>query len=83
MTCPTIEDLAAAVKNEEMDFDDALLMHLEHRHSEYHTIEAFFVLSMAIGYVSSGHPATTLELSGEEASAFDWVQKFGLGPFVE
>jgi hypothetical protein len=83
MDCPSIEELAIAVKEDRMDFQEALLMHLEHRHPDHFDIEAFFVLSMAISYLNMGQPDVALEMAGEKATAGEWVGRFGLEPFVE
>jgi hypothetical protein len=77
------EELAAAVKEDRMGFQEALLLHLEHQHPEHFDIEAFFILSMAISYSNMGRPGTALEMAGEKATAEDWVRRFGLEAFVE
>jgi hypothetical protein len=79
----TCKELASAVREDQMGFQEALLMHLEHRHPDHFNIEAFFVLSMAISYSNMGRPEIALEIADEKATAEDWVRRFGLEPFVE
>ncbi len=83
MNEPTADELAAAVREERLEFAEALLRHLELRHPEHHGIEAFLVLSMALGYVSMGEPGMSLEMAGETATSAEWVQRFGLEPFLD
>jgi hypothetical protein len=83
MECPSIKELAAAVREDQMGFEEALLMHLENRHPDHFGMEAFFILSMAISYSNMGQPEVALELAGEKATAGEWVRRFGLEPFVE
>jgi hypothetical protein len=82
MECPNIKELADAVRGDQMGFEEALFMHLEHRHPDHFDIEAFFVLSLAISYSNMGRPEMALEMSDENATAGEWVRRFGLEPFV-
>ena len=69
----TCKELATAVREDQMGFQEALLMHLEHRHPDHFGVEPFFVLSMAISYVNMGRPEVCLEMAGERATAGEWV----------
>ena len=79
----TCEELATAVREDRIGFQEALLFHLEHRHPDHFNIEAFLVLSMAISYSNMGRPEVSLEIDGDKATAGEWVRRFGLEPFVE
>jgi hypothetical protein len=83
MDYQSVEELATAVREDRIEFTEALLSHLEHNHPSYFSIEAFFVLSMSISYVNMGRPETVLELAGEKATAKEFVRRFGLEAFVE
>jgi hypothetical protein len=79
----TAEELAQAVREDRIEFNEGLLLHLENSHPDHYSMEAFFVLSMAISYIGLGQQEVVLELAGEKATAGEWVERFGLVPFVE
>src|ERR1700677_4674147 len=66
-TPATAEELAQAVREETMEFDDALLEYLSEYHSDRLEDTSFFiVMSITIGYAAMGQWEKLIPLSGDE-----------------
>ena len=81
----TAAELAQAVRDEEIEFDDALLEYLGEHHPERLEDTSFFlVMSIAIGYAAMGKWEKVIPLSDDEKMTVkEVISKFGLAPFVE
>ena len=79
------EELAQAVRDEEMEFDDALLEYLsEHHPGRLEDTSFFIVMSITIGYAAMGKWDKVIPLSDDESmTAKEIIDKFGLARFVE
>lgn len=84
-TPATATELAKAVLDEKMEFDDALLEYLSEHHSARLEDTSFFiVMSITIGYAAMGQWEKVIPLSDvEQMTVKEVIDKFGLGPFVE
>ena len=78
----TTEELAEAWRNEEMDFEDALLGHLDQNFPGEYDLTVFFVLKLAISYSNMVTEDVVLEIDGERFSAAKFIERFDLHPFV-
>lgn len=81
----TAAELAQAVWDEEVEFDDALLEYLGDHHPDRLEDTSFFtVMSIAIGYAAMGRWEKLIPISDDEKMTVkDTIDKFGLGPFVD
>ena len=79
------EELAKAVWDEEMEFDDALLEYLSEHHPDRLEDTSFFtVVSVIIGFAAMGMWDKPVPLSDDEQMTVkEVIDTFGLGPFVE
>jgi len=85
--------LAKAVREERMEFDDALLDYLLANHPERMgvseqsadtAVSFFWTLKIVISYASMGHWDKKIPLSDtEESTVREIIDTFGLEPFVE
>jgi hypothetical protein len=77
-------DLAQAVREEQMDFDEALLDYLLESHPERLDLSFFMVVKVVIGWAAMGQWDKCIALSDtEESSVREIIDRFGLGPFLE
>jgi hypothetical protein len=82
-TMKTAQELAEAVREERMEFDDALLDLLMQNHLDHLDLSFFMKVKIAIGYAAMGNFEKHLPISKEELSVREIIDRFGLGPFVE
>lgn len=76
--------LAEAVREERMEFDDALLEYLQEHHPESLDESFFWALKIVISYAGMGEWDKKIALSEtEEFTVREIINTFGLGPFVE
>jgi hypothetical protein len=81
---PSAAELAQAVREERMDFDDALLDYLQEQHPERLDLSFFMVVKVVIGWASMGQWDKDIALSDtEELTVREIIDSFGLKPFVE
>jgi hypothetical protein len=77
----TATELAQAVRDEEMEFDDALLEYLM---GNYLDLSFFMTLTIAISYANTGEWEKEIPFSEDEKlTVREVVSNFGLGPFVD
>lgn len=77
-------ELAQAVRDERIEFDDALLEYLIENHPDRLDLSFFMVVKTAIGYAAMGNFQKDIPLSENETLTVQQViDKFGLGPFVQ
>lgn len=80
----TATELAQAVRDERMEFDDALQEYLMENHPDRLDLSFFMVVKIAIGYAAMGNCQKDIPLSENETlTVQEVIDKFGLGPFVE
>ena len=81
---PSATELAEAVREERMEFDDALLEYLMENHPGRLDLSFFMVVKIAISYAVMGHWQKDISLSEEEKlTVQEVIDKFGLRTFVE
>lgn len=81
---PSAADLAQAVREERMDFDEALLDYLLENHHDRLDLSFFMVVKVVIGWASMGQWDKNIALSDtEELTVREIIERFGLGSFVE
>jgi hypothetical protein len=81
---PTAAELAEAVRDERMDFDDALLDYLVEHHPDRLDLSFFMLMKVVMGYAAMGQWDKSVALSDtEQFSVQDIIDRFGLMPFVE
>jgi len=78
-------ELAKAVRDEEIEFDDALLEYLSEHHPERLDDTSFFiVMKVTIGFAAMGMWEKPIPLSEDETmTAKEVIDRFGVGPFVD
>ncbi len=80
----TAAELALKVREEKMDFDDALLEYLTQHHPDTLDVSFFMVMKITIGYAAMGEWQRVILVSEEDKlNVKQIIDKFGLGPFVE
>jgi hypothetical protein len=80
----TANDLARAVREQRMEFDDALLELLLQSHLDQLDLALFMMVKIAIGHAAMGDFETQIELSDtENLTVREIIDRFGLGPFLE
>jgi hypothetical protein len=80
----TPEQLAEAVLNDEISFEDALLYHLLNNLGIAIEDPGFFMaLSVAIGWANMGQTDQILDLPDGPATVVEIIERFDLGAFVE
>jgi hypothetical protein len=84
-TPPTAAELALAVREERMEFDDALLEYMCDHHTDRMMDFSFFMtIKIAIGYAAMGDWQKEIPFSDEEKMTVkEVIANFGLEPFVE
>lgn len=81
---PPSEKLAEAVRDERMEFDDALLDYLLETHADRLDLPLFWTLKIVIGYASMGEWAKIIAFAeAKQYSVTEIIDTLGLGPFVE
>jgi hypothetical protein len=81
---PSAAELAEAVRDEQLDFDDALLEYLMEYYPDRLDLSFFMVVKVVIGWAATGQWDKSIALSEtEECSVREIIDRFGLGPFVE
>ena len=82
----TPEQLAKAVYDEEISFEDALIYHmLNNLGIAVEDVGLFIALSVAIGWANLGEAEQVINLPGEDgpSTVADIIQRFNLEAFVE
>lgn len=80
----TPEQLAQAVRDEELSFEDALIYHmLNNVGTPIEGVGLFYALSIAIGWGSMNCWDETIDLPGGTSSVADIIERFQLRAFLE
>ena len=81
----TAAELAQAVWDEKVEFDDALLEYLADHHPDRLEDTSFFiVMKVTIGFAAMGMWEKPIPLSEDETMTVkDVIDTFGVGPFVD
>ena len=83
-TLATADELAQAVREERMGFDDALLEYLTQHYPDSLDVSFVMVMKITIGYAAMGEWQKVILISEEDKlNVKQIIDKFGLGPFVE
>ncbi len=81
---PNAKELAQAVREERMEFDDALLDYLAEHHPTRVDLSFFLIVKVVIGWAVMGEWEKRIPFSDtEEATVREIIDQFGLRPFVE
>lgn len=80
----TATEFSLEVRQERMNFDEALLEYLGKHHADRTDITFFWVMTNAIRYATKGRWKRTIALSENETTTVkEVIDNFGLVPFVE
>lgn len=80
----TATEFALEVRQERMDFDEALLEYLGKHHADRMDITFFWVMKNAIRYAAKGRWKKTIALSeNEKMTVKEVIDQFGLEPFLD
>lgn len=80
----TAKELAQAVRDERMEFDDALMELLMQNQPDQPDLGFFMTLKVAIGYAKLDRWDKQLAISDDDSlSVRDIIERFDLGPFLE
>jgi len=81
---PSAAEFAQAVRDERMEFDDALEEYLGQHYPDKLDISFFWLAVLAVSYANMGQPEKILPVSDEEKlTVKQIIERFGLGPFLE
>ena len=77
-------ELAKAVREERMSFDDALLEYLQEHHPDRLDESFFWIVTISISYANMGKWEKELTISDDEnVTVRQFIDTFGLGPFLQ
>jgi hypothetical protein len=83
-THQTASELAREWREERLEFNDALIQHLEGNERLEADLALVLGISMAISRVNMGLPQAALDLPGyPQMTAGEIVERFGVEPFLE
>ncbi len=83
-TLATADELAQAVREERMGFDDALLEYLTQHHPDSLDVSFVMVMKITIGYAAMGEWNKKILFSEVDTlTVKQIIERFGLAPFVE